>query len=89
MLSYFFDKSEKAIKVTANSRDYISEIKPLYILLDSVDKHQFDDSINNLTRLVDILTPYVSLIAKYPITKQSMRLLYFYLKLSDDFTNTK
>lgn len=55
----FYNQEQKIISVTAKSEDYIAEIRPLILSLREVDRHQFNDTISNLRRLADIISPYV------------------------------
>ena len=63
----YWQQDQRIISDTAKTEDYISEIRPLILSIREVDRHQFNDTIANLKRLADIISPYVTLTEKFNI----------------------
>jgi len=69
----FFNQDQKIISVTAKCEDYIAEIRPLILSLREVDRHQFNDTVSNLKRLADIISPYVNFFLLFALLINSIR----------------
>jgi len=60
-IKIFYNKDIKSLHITAKSDKYLADIKPLRLSNGEIDKHNFHETVANLKRLADIITPFVNI----------------------------